>query len=183
MAIFYVTNYNTNERTAVNTVSISRILDKKNFREMYYGTGNLGINTLPIKETITKILTDTKFLSVTENNSKRGAAVNGSLVSYIRDQGGLREIWFGPQSSPTTPAGNTSLLPVVEDISYLSSNSGLVLLNDANNGRKVAVNPNLVYMIENKGGTRSIYFGPVNRTPGIVSVKETIQELENLGVV
>lgn len=185
MAVVYVTDINTNQKVAVNSVKISRIEDQTTYRVLHIGTGNLGTNTISAKETIVKLVQDFGYHKVTEQNSKRSAAVNASLVSYILDQGNFREVWFGTQNSAIAFPQNTAVLPVVEQISSLQPNLSLVLVTNAVTGRKNAVNPNVVHHVEENGGSQSIYFGVTGgrNKPAIISVKETIAQLEKLGIV
>lgn len=185
MAVVYVTDINTNKKVAVNSARISRIEDQSTYRVLHLGTGNLGVNTISAKETISKLLQDFGYYKVTEQNSKRNAAVNAPLVSYILDQGNFREIWFGSQNSAIAFPENTAVLSVTETTSILQPNLSLVLVTNAVTGRKNAVNPNVVHHVEENGGSRSIYFGPTGgrNKPAIISVKETIAQLEKLGIV
>lgn len=185
MAIVYVTDLNSNKKIAVNSAKVSRISDQSTYRILQIGTGNLGVNTIAAKETILKLLQDFGYFKVTELNSKRNAAVNAPLVSYVLDQGSFREIWFGSQNSAIAYPSSTSVLPVTEQLAVLQTNLSLVLVTNANTGRKSAINPNIVDHVENNGSIRSIYFGPIGgrNHPAVIPVKETVAQLEKLGII
>jgi len=184
MTVFYVTPNNQDKKIAVNSAKVSRILDTGLVRNIYYGTGNAVVDTLSTKDSLSKMLADTQFLKMTNYTTKKDAAVNGSFVSYILEKGSFREIWFG---SNRIASANTSVLNAVEPMNYLTTNLRLVAVTENNTGRKVAVNPNVVYKVVNNSSLRLIYFGPVGNNVGpssaVIAVKETVAQLAKLGIV
>ena len=189
MALVNVRMAVNNQITTINSRRVSRIFDFGKFRQIWFGTtSNYSVLPVPmaVLDTFDSLQKSLGLVPVTEyNTKKRTIAVNGDLISRVEDGTSYsRQIWFGPGRMEST---SSSVVSVTETVKELKQKiPQLVLVSVTGVNRNYAVNPDAVYQVTEGGPNRLIWFGGVYSTnihTAVISVKETIPQLNKLGIV